>query len=59
VTPRMRAVLPWWLLGLLASIVIIAISTRISRNMTLWGIAASALLLAWAWSHFTREPPDE
>jgi hypothetical protein len=55
----MRAVLPWWLLGLLASIVIIAISTRISRNMTLWGIAASALLLAWAWSHFTREPPDE
>jgi hypothetical protein len=55
----MRALLPWWLLGFLVWLLVIAISTRISRQMTLWGIAAGALLLAWVWFHFTREPPDE
>lgn len=57
--PQSRNLLRWWLLALAACLVIIAISTRISREMTLWGIAASALVLAWIWSHFSREPPPE
>ena len=59
-TPRTKSLLRWWLLALLACLIIIGISTRVSREMTLWGIAASALLLAWLWSHFSREqPPPE
>jgi hypothetical protein len=48
-----------WLLVLAACIAVVLVSTRVSREMTLWGIAASALILAWLWMHLTRPPsPD-
>ncbi len=55
--PRTSALLRLWLLALAVCVAIVAVSTRISREMTLWGIAASALLLAWLWSTFSREKP--
>jgi hypothetical protein len=57
--PRTGSLLRLWLFALAVCLAIVLISTRISREMTLWGIAASALLLAWLWSTFSREkPPD-
>jgi len=57
--PRTASLLRLWLLALVVCLAIVFLSTRISREMTLWGIAASALLLAWLWSTFSREkPPD-
>jgi hypothetical protein len=52
--PRSASLLGLWLLGLALCIVVVLISTRISREMTLWGIAASALLLAWFWLQITH-----
>jgi hypothetical protein len=52
--PRTRRLLYLWLLALCVCLLIVLISTRISREMTLWGIAASALILAWLWSRFSR-----
>jgi len=46
-----------WCLALTGCIVVVLISTRISREMTLWGIVASALLLAWLWDALTRPKP--
>jgi hypothetical protein len=43
-----------WLLALACCVAVVLVSTRVSRDMTLWGIAASALLLAWLWVHLSR-----
>jgi cyanate permease len=51
-SPRAR-----WLLALAACVVVVLISTRISREMTLWGIVASVLLLIWLWQAL-KHPPD-
>jgi len=49
-----------WSLALAACVVVVLLSTRISRETTLWGIAASALLLAWLWDALTRpKPPSD
>jgi hypothetical protein len=48
-----------WGLALAGCVVVVLVSTRISREMTLWGIAASALLLAWLWQVLTRPKPPE
>ena len=57
--PRTASLLRLWFLALAVCIAIVAVSTRVSREMTLWGIAASALMLAYLWSTFSREkrPP--
>jgi hypothetical protein len=52
--PRTRALLKIWLGALMVCAAIVIVSTQISRDMALWGIAASALLLAWLWSRFSR-----
>lgn len=48
-----------WSLALAACLAIVLVSTRISREMTLWGIVAGALLLAWLWQELTRPKPPE
>jgi membrane protein implicated in regulation of membrane protease activity len=43
-----------WLLVAAVCAAVVLISTRISGQMTLWGIVASVFLLLWLWSRLSR-----
>ena len=57
--PRSVPLLGLWVLALVVCLAIVLVSTRVSREMTLWGIAASALVLAWLWLQITRRKPPK
>lgn len=49
-----------WLLALVACVVAVLVSTQISREMLLWGIVASVLLLIWLWQELNKpKPPSD
>jgi len=48
-----------WFLVFVCCAAIVLVSTRISRETVLWGIAASALILAWLWSRLSRPDSPE
>jgi hypothetical protein len=43
-----------WALALLGCLAVVAVSTRFSREMTVWAIIASVLLLTWLWLQLSR-----